>query len=145
MTTGESEAEFKGNLDSEYAVRDVVQLVSGLADRTVHIWNVTPGTSGVSSDLPDGVLLQDGIYVHHHPRGIQGHISSPLIQTGIPPLHFDSPWIVHMGSGLRCWLPPHYRNIETTASHNTLFCIAFSSGLVLAVRFCSDPPNAVPT
>ena len=117
-------------------------VVSGSADGTVCIWKLATGLSGASSILSDHALLQDEIYVHHHPEHFR--ISPPLLLTETPSLDLYSPWIVHSGSGLQCWLPPQYRNVEITTSHTTLICIALKSGQVLAVSFCcSDPPNAV--
>ena len=139
--TGESEAELKGHSGWVYSVvfsPDGSRVVSGSEDNTVRIWNIS---TGISTICADRALLQDGIYVHHRPRDF--HISPPLLSTETPSIHLDSPWIVHTESGLRCWLPPQYRNIQTTASHTTSFCIGLKSGIVLAVKFCcSDPPNA---
>ena len=139
--TGESEAELKGHsswVNSVVFSPDGSRVVSGSDDNTVRIWNIS---TGISTICADRALLQDGIYVHHRPRAF--HISPPLLSTETPSIHLDSPWIIHAESGLRCWLPPQYRNIQTTASHTTSFCIGLKSGEVLAVKFCcSDPPNA---
>ena len=140
--TGESEAELKGHLDSVNSVSfspDGSHVVSGSSDSTVRIWNVATGESSVFADC---ALLQEGVYVHHRLRDF--HISPPLPLTGTPSLHLDSPWIVHTGSGLKCWVPPQYCNIQTTTSHTTLFCLGLNSDLVLAVKFCHfDPINTV--
>ena len=143
VATGESEAELKGHsgrVSSVVFSPDGSHVVSGSEDNTVRIWTIATGLSTV---LADRALLQDGIYVYHRPRGF--HISPPLLSTETPSIHLDSPWIVHTGLGLRCWLPPRYRNIQTTTSRITMFCIGLKSGIVLAVKFCSDPPNAVLT
>ena len=144
MATGKSEAELKGHsriVNSVVFSPDGRHVVSGSGDSTVCIWNVV---TGESSAFADCALLQDGIYVHHHPKGF--HISPPLILTRTPSFDLDSPWIIHRASGLRCWLPPQYRNIHTTTSHTSLFCMGFASGLVLAVKLCcSDSPNVMLT
>ena len=142
VATGESEAELKGHSNVVYSVMfspDGSHVVSGSGDNTVRIWDVATGESSVFADR---ALLQDGIYVHHRPRDF--YISAPPLLTKIPSLDLDSPWIVHTASGLRCWLPPQYRNIHDTTSHSSLFCIGLESGLVMAVKFChSNPPDMV--
>ena len=139
--TGESEAELKGHSGRVKSVvfsPDGSHVASGSDDATVRIWNIA---TGVSTVLADRALLQDGIYVYHRPGNF--HISPPLPSTGTPSIHLDTPWIVHTESGLRCWLPPQYRNVRSTASHATSFCIGLESGILLVVKFCcSDPPNA---
>ena len=144
VATGESEAELRGHSGKVNSVTfspDGSCVVSGSADNTIRIWNIAAGTSSVFADY---ALLQDGIYVYHRPRGF--HISPPLPLTETSSLHLDFPWIVHTDSGLKCWIPPQYHDIQTTTSHTTLFCIGLKSGLVLALKLCcSDPPNAVLT
>ena len=133
LTMGGSDAlaELKGHSGREYPI-------TFSESNTVSVWNIAKGVSGDSS-----VLVDQGIYVHHSLRGFP----TPNIFTGRPPLDLDYPWIVHTKSGLKCWLPPQYRDIIwNTTSDTTLFCIALTSGLVLAVRFCcSDPCDAVLT
>ena len=134
VATGESEAELRGHLGkvNSFAFSpDGSHVVSGSADNTICIWNIATGTSSV---LPDRALLQE--CVHHHPQ--EFNIST----TSFKP---DSPCIVHTRSGLQCWLPPQYRNIQSITSHTTMFSIGLKSGLVLVVKICSDPFNAVLT
>jgi WD40 repeat protein len=141
VVTGECEAELKGHsghVNSVVFSPDGSYVVSGSLDRTVRIWNIATGASSI---LADRALLQDGIYVYHRPEGF--YISPPLSTTTETPsvaaIYLSSSWFVHAESGLQCWLPPQYRNIQTTASHNTLFCIGLETGLILAVKFyCSS-------
>ena len=143
VATGVSEANLRGHSDSVNFVifsPDGNCVVSRSADNTVRIWNIATGFSSVIADA----VLQDRIYFHNHLRGF--HISLPLFSKGMSSFHLDSPWIVHTKSGLKCWLPPQYRDIQTITSHDSLFCIGLKSGLVLAARFsCSDPLKVVPT
>ena len=139
VATGESEAELKGHSRKVNSVAfspDGCCVVSGSADNTIHIWNIPTKTSSVFADC---ALLQDGIYVYHHPRGF--HFSPLLPLTGASSFQLDFPWIVHTESGLKCWLLYQYRNIQTTTLPSTLFCIGLKSGLVLAIKFCSDLPD----
>ena len=145
VAMSESEAVLKGHSGEVNSVAfssDGSHVVSASADSTIRIWNIATGASSI---LADRALLQDGIYFHPGLKR-RGFHMSPLLLTGTPSFHLDSPWIVHKESSLQCWLPPQYRNIQTTTSHTTLFCIGLESGTVLAVKFCgSDPPSAVLT
>ena len=159
VLTGESEAELRGHSEGVYSIvfsPDGSRVVSGSNDNTVHIWNSVTGESEaelkghlgrVKSVVfsPDGSLVVSGSVnsTNCALNTAKGTSSIPsdcalLLSAGIPSLHLDSPWIVHTGSGLQCWLPPQYRNIQTVTSHTTLFCIGLNSGLVLAVKFSPD-------